>query len=149
MAVPAMAFCAAGALAMAGDAVYRRTIERVTSLDPADAASVYASRCVALVYEPLLEYDYSARPYALRPCLAAEMPEVSDDGLRYTFRIDTNATFTADACFGLDETGAPLARHVEAEDFVYSFKRLADEEYQLLKKSEANMRDAIASVEGL
>lgn len=121
-----MAFCAAGALAMAGDAVYRRTIERVTSLDPADAASVYASRCVALVYEPLLEYDYSARPYALRPCLAAEMPEVSDDGLRYTFRIDTNATFTADACFGLDETGAPLARHVEAEDFVYSFKRLAD-----------------------
>ena len=122
----AMAACAASAMAMAGDAVYRRTIERVTSLDPVEAASVYAARCVALVYEPLLEYDYSARPYALRPCLAAGMPEVSDDGLRYVFRIDTNATFTADACFGLDATGAPLTRHVAAEDFVYSFKRLAD-----------------------
>ena len=102
-------------------AVFRRVIERVTSLDPVEAASVYAARCVALTYETLLEYDYEARPYRLKPCLATAMPAVSDDGLTYTFTIDTNACFTADACFGEART-----RPVSAEDFVYALKRLAD-----------------------
>ncbi len=102
-------------------AVYRRVIERVASLDPVEGASVYAARCVALTYETLLEYDYEARPYRLKPCLATAMPSVSDDGLTYTFTIDTNAFFTADACFGEART-----RPVTAADFVYSIKRLAD-----------------------
>ena len=102
-------------------AVFRRVIERVTSLDPVEAASVYAARCVALTYETLLEYDYEARPYRLKPCLATALPAISDDGLTYTFTIDTNACFTADACFG--EAGT---RPVSAEDFVYALKRLAD-----------------------
>ncbi len=101
--------------------VYRRVIERVTSLDPVEAASVYAARCVALSYETLLEYDYEARPYRLKPCLATAMPEVSPDGLTYTFGIDTNAVFAADPCFGEGRT-----RHLTASDFVYSLKRLAD-----------------------
>lgn len=105
---------------------FRRMIERVTSLDPSDASSVYAARAVALVYEPLLEYDYKARPYALRPCLATAMPEVSEDGLCYTFHVDTNAVFAADACFGIGPDGAPLTRSVTAADFAYSLKRLAD-----------------------
>ena len=113
-------------LSSASPLTYRRAIERVTSLDPAEAASAYASRCVSLIYEPLLEYDYEARPYALRPCLATAMPEISEDGQTYTFVIDTNACFTADPCFGLDADGAPLSRHVTAEDFVFSLKRLAD-----------------------
>ncbi len=102
-------------------AVYRRVIERVASLDPVEDASVYAARCVALTYETLLEYDYEARPYRLKPCLATAMPSVSDDGLTYTFTIDTNACFTADACFGAART-----RSVTAADFVYALKRLAD-----------------------
>ena len=101
--------------------VYRRVIERVASLDPVEAASVYAARCAALTYETLLEYDYEARPYRLKPCLATGMPTLSQDGRTYTFRIDTNAFFTADACFGPAGT-----RHVTAADFVYSLKRLAD-----------------------
>ena len=113
-------------LSPASPLTYRRAIERVTSLDPAESASAYASRCVSLIYEPLLEYDYEARPYALRPCLATAMPEISEDGLTYTFAIDTNACFTADQCFGLGADGAPLSRHVTAEDFVFSLKRLAD-----------------------
>ena len=107
-------------------AAYRRVIERVASLDPVDAASVYAARCDALVYETLLEYDYDARPYALKPCLAAGMPEISADGREYAFVIDTNAAFAADACFGTLPDGSPASRHVAAADFVYSLKRLAD-----------------------
>ena len=117
----ATAAFAAAQTAGPSDAVYRRVIERVASLDPVEAASVYAARCVALTYETLLEYDYDARPYRLKPCLATAMPSVSGDGLTYTFTIDTNASFTADACFGEART-----RRVTAADFVYSFKRLAD-----------------------
>ena len=113
------AFCAFSA-AQAGP-VFRRVIERVASLDPIEATSVYAGRCVALSYETLLEYDYEARPYRLRPCLATAMPEISEDGLVYTFRLNTNACFIADKCFG--EKGT---RPVTAADFIYSFKRIAD-----------------------
>lgn len=108
------------------NATYHRAIERIVSLDPAEAASAYAGRAVALIYEPLLEYDYANRPYSLKPCLATGMPAVSPDGRIFTFEIDTNATFTADICFGTDSHGAPLSRHVSAEDFVFSLKRLAD-----------------------
>lgn len=100
--------------------VYRRVIERVASLDPVESASVYSSRCVALVYETLYEYDYEARPYRLLPLAATAMPMVSEDGLEYSIPIDTNILFTADKCFGCQP------RHLEAADFVYSLKRLAD-----------------------
>ena len=119
--VCAMTVIAAMAPALAvGENVFRRVIERVTSLDPVETASVYASRCVALTYETLYEYDHEARPYRLQPLLATAMPSVSPDGLEYVIAIDTNAVFAADPCFG------PQPRHVTADDAVFSFKRLAD-----------------------
>jgi len=107
-------------------AVFRRSLDRVASLDPAEAASVYASRAVCLVYETLLEYDYAARPYRLTPGLAEALPEVSPDGRVYTFRLVTNAWFSADPCFGRGADNAPLRRRVTAADVVFSLKRLAD-----------------------
>jgi oligopeptide transport system substrate-binding protein len=105
---------------------FRRTIERVTSLDPAEAASVYAARSVSLIYETLLEYNYEARPYRLIPGLAAELPQISPDGLTYTFRLAPGARFHADPCFGTGPGGEPLSREITAADFVFSLKRLAD-----------------------
>ncbi len=110
----------------APSAAFRRTIERVTSLDPAEAVSVYGARCVALIHETLLEYDYQARPYRLIPGLAADLPRVSADGLEYTFRIADGARFHPDPCFGRDPGGAPRGREVAADDVVFSLKRLAD-----------------------
>lgn len=66
--------------------VYRRPFGRVASMDPIRAADVLSAEAVALVYEPLLEVDYVARPYRLKPCVC-EMPDVSDDGTVYTFKI--------------------------------------------------------------
>ena len=66
-------------------ATFTRTLERVATMDPAMATSVYDSHAVQLVYEPPLEVDYKARPYRLVPCFC-ELPEVSEDGLTYTFR---------------------------------------------------------------
>lgn len=105
---------------------YHRMINRVASLDPVEAVSVYASRSIALVYETLLEYDYEARPYRLRPGLAAAMPEVSEGGRVYTVSICTNAFYAPDPCFGVDAGGRPRTRAATAADFLFAFKRLAD-----------------------
>ena len=89
-------------------ATFTRTLERVATMDPAMATSVYDSHAVQLVYEPPLEVDYKARPYRLVPCFC-ELPEVSEDGLTYTFR-------TSD---GRRET-------LGAADVVRSLERLRD-----------------------
>ena len=66
-------------------ATFTRTMERVATLDPAFSQSVYDSRVVQLLYEPLLKVDYLARPYKLTAGYC-ELPEISPDGLVYTFR---------------------------------------------------------------
>lgn len=106
--------------------VFRRSLERVSSLDPVAASSVYASRAVALVYEGLVEYDYTARPYRLIPGLASALPEVSSNGLVYIFHLDPRARFMPDQCFGSNPDGQPRSRAVGAADVVFSLKRLAD-----------------------
>ena len=109
-----------------GETVFRRSMDRVSSMDPADASSLYAARAVQLEYETLLEFDYRARPYRLIPGLAERMPEVQSNGLVYVFRLHPEARFQADRCFGADAAGKPRGRPVCAEDVVFSLKRLAD-----------------------
>lgn len=112
--------CAVACLTgVASAAVLRRPLERVASMDPLRASAIYDSRAVSLVYEPLLEVDYFARPYRLKAGLC-DLPEVSADGLVYTFRLRAGARFQPDACFG----GG--GRDVVASDVVYSLNRLAD-----------------------
>ena len=100
--------------------IYRRALERVASMDPLQAASVPDSKAISLVYEPLLEVDYVARPYKLKPCLC-DLPEVSGDGLVYVYRIRAGARFQDDPCFP-EGKGRP----VTAEDVKFSLARLAD-----------------------
>lgn len=109
-----------------GEAAYCRSMDRVASMDPAEAASIYAARAVLLSYETLLEYDYEARPYRLIPGLAADMPSVQSNGTVYVFRIHPQARFHSDPCFGADTAGRFHGRPVTAEDVVFSLKRLAD-----------------------
>ena len=121
-------------------AIYRRALERVASMDPLQAASVPDSKAISLVYEPLLEVDYVARPYKLKPCLC-DLPEVSGDGLVYVYRIRAGARFQDDPCFP-EGKGRP----VTAEDVKFSLARLAD-------KSNASSgmwtMDPVAQVEAL
>jgi ABC-type transport system substrate-binding protein len=114
------------AVQAAGETVFRRSLDRVASMDPADASSTYASRAVKLVYETLLEFDYNARPYRLIPRLAESLPEVQSNGLVYVVRLDAEARFQPDPCFGPDGQGNPRGRPVTAEDVVFSLKRLGD-----------------------
>ena len=84
-------------------AVFARPMERVSTMDPVKAQSVYDSFAVRLVYETPLDVDYEARPYRLVAGYC-EMPSVDDGGRRYVFR----------------------TRHGPAEPMVASLSRLRD-----------------------
>ncbi|MDT8439603.1 MAG: ABC transporter substrate-binding protein [Wenzhouxiangellaceae bacterium] len=103
-------------------AVFRYAIEGApTSLDPAHAATGYADLLVVNLFDTLYRYRYLARPYALAPNLAVGLPEVSDDGLRYVFRIRDDARFVDDPAFA-DGRGRPVTVH----DLIYALKRHFD-----------------------
>lgn len=87
-------------------------------LDPARAADRYAQFLVQNIYQTLYRYQYLARPYALRPDLAAAMPQVSEDGLTYIIEIRPGYRFGDDPVF-TDGRG----REVVAADVVYSLQR--------------------------
>lgn len=89
-----IAIFVAFAVCEAAAAVFTRPLERVNSLDPVKAQSIYDSRAVALYAETPLEVDYYARPYALRPGLC-ELPAVSDDGRTYTLKMVQGAALDA------------------------------------------------------
>jgi ABC-type transport system substrate-binding protein len=91
-----------------------------TGLDPAVASDNATLSLLENLFDPLLRYDYLARPAKLRPNTAAAMPEVSADGLTYTFRIRPGIYFTPDPAF------KGVKREVTAADYVYSLKRLYD-----------------------
>lgn len=92
-----------------------------TTMDPVKSSSQYANLMTTSIYDQLYEYKYLARPYVLKPRLAAAMPTVSEDGLVYTFPLKKGVRYSDNECFP-----GGKGREVVAEDFVYSMKRLFD-----------------------
>ena len=93
----------------------------IQGLDPVQADHPCLNKAVANVYEGLVTYD-SLEPLKLIPCLAKEMPHISDDGLVYTFKVRDWIRFHDNLAFSLFNP----SRKIEAADFVYSIKRIAD-----------------------
>ena len=91
-----------------------------TGLDPAVASDIATLSLLENLFDPLLRYDYLARPVKLQGNGAKDLPEISQDGLTYTFHIRPGMRFTPDPAF----KGPP--REVTAADYVYSLKRLYD-----------------------
>jgi oligopeptide transport system substrate-binding protein len=107
-----------------GGMVYRLTYSAdVKSIDPATCGDDMSSTIQGNFYEGLYTYHYLKRPLDVVPQLAAALPEVSADGLTYTIRLKPGVRYHRNACFGKDAGGT---RSVRAEDFVLSFKRIAD-----------------------
>jgi len=92
----------------------------VETLDPARAGDLSVLNAIAPLYHQLLTYDLVARPVRLAPYAAEAMPTISADRRTYTVRIRRGLMFAPHAAFG----GKP--RELTAEDFVYSWKRVAD-----------------------
>ncbi|MFC6519584.1 ABC transporter substrate-binding protein [Undibacterium arcticum] len=88
--------------------------------DPIRTTNFYSHWISSAINEPLLTYDYLARPAKLVPAAADAMPEVGDAGKTYTFHIKKGIYFSADPAF------KGVRRELTAQDFAYTFKRLLD-----------------------
>ncbi len=95
------------------------------SFDPPLIEDEGSGKCAAHVYDGLLQYHPFARPYKLIPALAARMPEVSKDGLVYTFHLRAGVRFQDDPCFP-----GGRGREATAQDFVWCFKRFSHPQVQ-------------------
>lgn len=91
-----------------------------TGLDPAAASDIATLSLLENLFDPLLRYDYLARPVQLRPNIATAMPEISADRRSYTFRLRPGIYFTPDPAF------KGVKREMTAQDVVYSITRLYD-----------------------
>lgn len=111
-----------GTPAPAGLKVYRHFMDQApASLDPTQAANVYANTVILNAYDTLYAYAYLARPYRLKPNLAVDLPEVSADGLTYTIRLKPGVFFVDDPAFA-----GGRGREVVATDVIYSLQRQFD-----------------------
>src|ERR1700719_44710 len=88
-----------------------------TGFDPGRVTDYYSNTVIEAVFERLLTYDYLARPSKLVPEAAEVMPQISDDGKTYLFRIRKGAYFAPDPAF------KSVKRELTAEDAAYSIKR--------------------------
>ena len=120
--VASLAICAGGAGATAdpGKVLHVYFVTGETGFDPARVSDNNSATVNEAIFERLLTYDYLARPAKLVPMVTEAMPEVTDNGRTYTFRIRKGILFAPDPAFD----GKP--RELGAEDFIYSFKRFFD-----------------------
>ena len=95
-----------------------------TGFDPAQISDLYSRTVAANIFEAPLTYDYLARPARVKPQTAAALPEISDDGKRFVFRIRPGIFFADDPVF------KGQRRELVAADYVYSVKRHYDPKYK-------------------
>jgi ABC-type transport system substrate-binding protein len=95
-----------------------------TGFDPAQITDLYSRTVAANIFEAPLTYDFLSRPARVRPQTAAALPEVSDDGKRFVFRIKPGIYFADDPVFKGQK------RELVAADYVYSLKRHYDPKFK-------------------
>lgn len=111
---------AATSHAAAGKTLHLFLSTSETGLDPAVASDVASLNLMENVFDPLLRYDYLARPLKLQGNTAQGLPQIQDEGRTYIFKLQPGIFFTPDPAF----KGQP--REVTAQDYVYSLTRLYD-----------------------
>ena len=91
-----------------------------TGFDPTRVSDYYSGTVIEAIFDPLLTYDYLARPAKLVPNVAESLPVIADNGRTYTFKIRPGIGFSDDPAFN----GAK--RELTAADYAYSIKRFMD-----------------------
>lgn len=115
----------ASALALCMPAYAQKTLHIAftaaeSTFDPAASDDIPSSDIIRMVFDPPLDYDYHARPVALRPATLVSLPEVSADGRTFTLNVKPGIYFQDDPVF------SGKKRELVAADYVYSIKRLMD-----------------------
>ncbi|HEV2041711.1 MAG TPA: ABC transporter substrate-binding protein, partial [Casimicrobiaceae bacterium] len=91
-----------------------------TGFDPVKVQDYYSQTVAEAIFEPLLTYDYLARPAKLAPRAAESLPVVSEQARTYVFKIRKGVYFSADPAF------KGKKRELTADDYVYTIKRFKD-----------------------
>ena len=103
--------------------VYSNSGGRIRTFDPVYADDLASRDLAGAVFDTLVEYDYTARPYILKPSMLREMPKCSSDFMRYDFVLRDDLVFQA--ANSLKNTPAEK-RKITSFDVRYSILRLAD-----------------------
>lgn len=108
-AVAALAACGGGGAKGEAGVLHRSTANEPQSLDPHYVPGNAGAALMYDMFEGLMAFDSDGK---LSPGLAQSY-DVSEDGLRYTFRLRDNLKWSD-------------GRDLTSEDFIYSFRRSAD-----------------------
>jgi peptide/nickel transport system substrate-binding protein len=91
-----------------------------TGFDPVKVSDYYSGTIIESIFDPLLTYDYLARPAKLVPNVSESLPQITDSGKTYTFKLRKGIYFTPDPAFKGKQ------RELTAGDYAYSIKRFLD-----------------------
>ena len=91
-----------------------------TGFDPMRIDDRYSVGVCENLYEPLLTYDYLARPVRLVPLVAEAIPQAEEGGTRFTFRVRPGIFYVDDPAFNGKK------RELVAQDMAYAIKRFRD-----------------------
>src|SRR5438105_15518239 len=70
-----------------------------TGFDPVKVQDYYSQTVNEAIFDPLMTYDYLARPAKIVPRAAEAMPSISDQAKTYVFKIRKGIYFAADPAF--------------------------------------------------
>jgi ABC-type transport system substrate-binding protein len=117
----ALALAAAAPTALAADKVLHAFLSTgETGLDPAVASDLASLNLLENLFEPMLRYDYEARPVKLVPSGLRDMPSSDASGKVWTFHVRPGMYFSDDPAFNGKK------REVTAADYKYAIERLLD-----------------------
>jgi ABC-type transport system substrate-binding protein len=91
-----------------------------TGFDPVQLQDLYSRMIAGHIFDAPLTFDYLARPAKIVPNTLKELPEISADFTRFTFRLKPGIFFTDHPAF------KGKKRELVAADYVYAFKRIYD-----------------------
>jgi ABC-type transport system substrate-binding protein len=91
-----------------------------TGFDPQASSDLYSNYVNRVLFDPLLRYDYLARPHKIVPNTAAALPEPNTDGTEWTLRVKPGTYFSDDPAF------KGRKRELTAADYAFAWKRVLD-----------------------
>jgi oligopeptide transport system substrate-binding protein len=106
------------------DTFYSTYGDSIKTFDPAVANDTLAGDILGDIFESLYNYRFGqVKPYELMPQLAADMPQISADGLTYTIKLRPGIHF-----YDPDHVVFPDGKgpEVTTRDVIYSWKRVAN-----------------------
>ena len=102
--------------------IYSAQGSRVKSFDPVLADDLGSFNIIGALFDTLVQYDYTRRPYTLKCSMVAEMPRFSKDFRSCRFKLRSDLQFAPHPVF----KGSPRGTKITADDVFYSLKRLCD-----------------------